>query len=67
VLQPRGKQTSLRPRHGVAIAVGVVAIILVTYGAFSFIVGTIAFLIKLLIVLGLAYLVIRFVTRSARR
>jgi threonine/homoserine/homoserine lactone efflux protein len=67
VLQPKGKQTSLRPRHGVAIALGVVAAVLVAYVAFSFIVGTIAFLIKLVIVVGIIYLIVRFVTRSARR
>ena len=67
MLKPSNSQQSLRPHHGVAIAVGIVVAAVIAFGAFHFILGTIAFLVKLAIVLGLAYVIVRVVLRSARR
>ena len=66
MIQPTNKQSGLRPRHGAATVVAVVIAAVIAYAAFGFIVGTLAFLVKLVIVVGIAFLVVRFFARHAR-
>ena len=67
MIQPTKTQSGgLRPRHGAAIAVSVVIAAVVAYAAFGFIVGTIAFLVKLAIVVGIGALVVKLVFRRAK-
>jgi len=66
MIQPSNSSTKLQPRHHLLIAGLVVVAAVIAYGAFSFIVGTVAFLVKLAIVLGLAYLFVRFLVHRAR-
>ena len=59
-------RSGLRPRHGVLVVGSVVIAAIVAYAAFGFIVGTIAFLVKLAIVVGVAFLVVKLVFRRSK-
>jgi tetrahydromethanopterin S-methyltransferase subunit B len=59
-------RSGLRPRHGVLVVGSVLLTAIVAYAAFGFIVGTIAFLVKLAVVVGVAYLVVKLVFRRTK-
>lgn len=67
MIQPTNHRTGLRPVHTAGVVVAVVVAAIVAYAAFGFIVGTIAFLVKLAIVVGIAALAWRFFTHRSRR
>ena len=62
---PKHLELKLRPIHGLVVAGSVVIAVLIAFAAFSFIVGTLAFLVKLVIVVGVLWLVGRRVVRHA--
>ena len=72
MMQPPVKHSSprsrsgLRPVHGLVVAGTVLVAVLVAYAALSFIVGTFAFFVKLLVVVAIFALVVRLVRRHAR-
>ena len=67
MIQPSTNDRSgLRPRHGVLVVGSVLLTAIVAYAAFGFIVGTIAFLVKLAVVVGVAYLVVKLVFRRTK-
>ena len=47
-------RSGLRPRHGALVVGSVLLTAIIAYAAFGFIVGTLAFLVKLAIVVGVA-------------
>lgn len=67
MLQSSPGTNKLRPRHTLAAVVGVAVAALVAFWAFSFVVGVIAFVVKLAIVVVVAWLVIRVLLHLAKR
>jgi hypothetical protein len=59
-------RSGLRPRHGVLVVGSVVIAAIVAYAAFGFIVGTIAFFVKLAVVVGIAFLVVKLIFRRTK-
>lgn len=66
MIQPTNQKTGLRPVHTAGVVAAVVVAAIVAYAAFGFIVGTIAFLVKLAIVVGIAALAWRFFSHRAK-
>lgn len=66
MIQPTNRQPSIRPRHGALVVGSVIATALVVYLAFGFIVGVVAFFVKLVVVLAVAALVVRLVVGRSR-
>ena len=66
MLEPGDNARKLQPRHGIAATAAVIVTVIVAFWALSFIVGTIAFLVKLAVVLGIAYVVIHLLVRKSR-
>ena len=65
-IQPAEKHNGLRPVHGAVVVGTVVIAAVVAYAAFGFIVGAIAFVVKLAIVAAIVGLVAKLVFRHAR-
>jgi len=67
VIKPSNSGTGLRPRHGAALVVATVVAVIVAYAAFGFIVGVIAFFVKLVVVVAVITLIGRLLFRHASR
>ena len=66
MIQPTNRQPAIRPRHGMLVVGSVLATALVAYLAFGFIVGVIAFFVKLVVVVAVAALVVKLVIGRSR-
>jgi ABC-type multidrug transport system permease subunit len=66
MIQPKSGSSGLRPVHGVAVVAAVVVVAVIVFGVFHFIVGVLAFFIKLVIVIAVLYGLTRFVLRHAK-
>ena len=66
MIQPTNHPSSLRPRHGVLVVGSVLVTALVAYLAFGFIVGVVAFFVKLVVVVAVAALVVKLVVGRSR-
>lgn len=62
-----GSSGGLRPHHGLMIAGAAVAAAIVAFWAFSFVIGVVAFLVKLIVVLAVVGLVLKFILGRARK
>jgi hypothetical protein len=63
MIQPTNDRSGLRPRHGVIVVGSVVLAAIIAYAAFGFIVGTFWFLVKLAVVVGVGFLVVKMLFR----
>jgi hypothetical protein len=59
-------RSGLRPRHGVLVVGSVVVTALVAFWAFSFLVGAFFDVVKLAVVVGVAFLVVKLVFRRSK-
>lgn len=67
MIQPTNRSSrGIRPFHGLVVAGTVVVAAVVAFAAFSFVAGTIAFVVKAAIVLAIVYGVMRLLLRRPR-
>jgi hypothetical protein len=67
MIKPSGSGTKLRPTHAATLVVGSVIAVIVAFAAFHFVVGLIAFFVKLVIVVAVVGLLAKFVFNRASR
>lgn len=66
MIQPSSGRSGIRPRHTATVVGAVAVAAVVAYLAFGFIVGTLAFLVKLAVVVGIGFLAVKLVFRRSR-
>jgi hypothetical protein len=67
MIKPSGSSTKLRPVHSATLVVGTIVAVVLAFAVFHFIVGIVAFLIKLIIVVAVVGLLAKLVFRHASR
>jgi hypothetical protein len=67
MIKPSGSSTKLRPAHTATLVIGSVIAVVVAFAVFHFVIGLIAFFVKLVIVVAIVGLLAKFLFRRASR